>query len=170
MKSKKIWIVSSLIILVLICLITLQPGKQDRYYKNKLNQPPCQVIVKAFNLFERPGKALDIGFGAGNETVLMINSDWQVWALYKEPKAIQIINQRTDIKNPINLVATVANFEENLTWGMLPQVDFINASYTLPFCDPCQATSESNPATNGEPFRTDEAKIEYFPFLTRAIS
>lgn len=92
MKSKKIWIVSSLVVLVLISLIILQPGKWDRYYKNKLNQPPRQVIVKALDLFERPGKALDIGFGAGNETVLMINSGWHVWAIDNEPKAIQIIN------------------------------------------------------------------------------
>lgn len=136
MKFKKIWIVSSLLVLVLMSLIALQPGKWDRYYKNKLDQPPRQVIVKALDLFEKPGKALDIGFGAGNETVLMINSGWQVWAIDNEPKAVQIINQRRDVKDSISLVAVVANFEENSTWDMLPRVDFISASYALPFCNP----------------------------------
>ena len=136
MKFKKLWIVSSLLVLVLMSSMALQTGKWDRYYKNKLNQPPCQVIVKALDLFERPGKALDIGFGAGNETVLMLNSGWQVQAIDNEPKAVQIINQRRDVKDSISLVAAVANFEENSTWDMIPQVDFISASYALPFCNP----------------------------------
>jgi tellurite methyltransferase len=136
MKFKNAWIISSLLFLVLMSLIALQPGKWDRYYKNKQDQPPRQVVVKALSLFERPAKALDIGFGAGNETVLMLNSGWQVWAIDTEPKAVQIINQRRDVKDLANLAAAVANFEENSTWDILPQVDFINASYALPFCNP----------------------------------
>ena len=135
MKFKKIWLTSSLLILLLIGIAALQHGKWDRYYKNKLDQPPRQVIVKALNLFELPGKAIDIGCGVGNETILMLNSGWQVWAIDSEPKALQIINQRKDIKDSRKLLAAIANFEENSTWDMLPQVDFISASYALPFCN-----------------------------------
>lgn len=135
MKFKKIWLTSFLLILLLIGIAALQHGKWDRYYKNKLDQPPRQVVIKALSLFEVPGKAIDIGFGVGNETILMLNSGWQVWAIDSEPKAIQIINQRKDIKDSRTLFAAVANFEENSTWNMLPQVDFISASYALPFCN-----------------------------------
>lgn len=135
MKFKKIWLTSFLLILLLIGIAALRHGKWDRYYKNKLDQPPRQVVIKALSLFEVPGKAIDIGFGVGNETILMLNSGWQVWAIDSEPKAIQIINQRKDIKDSRTLFAAVANFEENSTWDMLPQVDFISASYALPFCN-----------------------------------
>ncbi len=135
MKYKKIWITPLLLVLLMLCVITMRQGKWDRYYKNKLNQPPHQVIVKALNLCKTPGKAIDIGFGVGNEAALMLNSGWQVWAIDREPKAIKIINQRKDIKDTITLVAAIANFEENAIWDTLPQVDFISATYALPFCN-----------------------------------
>ncbi len=35
------------------------------------------------------------------------------------------------------MVSAVANFEEDSTWDALPSVDFISASYALPFCNRC---------------------------------
>ncbi len=92
MKFKKIWLISSLIIPLLTVTVVLQQGKWDRYYRNKLNQPPSQVVMEALNLFKTSGKAIDIGCGAGNETIGMLNFGWQVWAIDREPKAIQIVN------------------------------------------------------------------------------
>lgn len=45
-----------------------QGGKWDRYYKNKIYQPPREVVVKALNFFPTHGNALDLGCGVGNET------------------------------------------------------------------------------------------------------
>jgi len=126
---------SSLVIPVVISVIVLQQGKWDRYYKNKLNQPPHQVIEEALSLFNTPGKAIDIGCGVGNETILMLNSGWQVWAIDREPKAISIVKDRKGVRDSTKLVSAVANFEEDATWDALPSVDFISASYALPFCN-----------------------------------
>jgi tellurite methyltransferase len=136
MKLKAILYSSVLVLISLIVLYSLDQGKWDRYYRNKLGQPPSKVIVKALNLNKTPGKAIDIGFGAGNEVVFMLNSGWQVWAVDKEPKAIKVVNRRKDINDSTPLFAFSASFEDSATWDMLPEVDFIGASYALPFCKP----------------------------------
>lgn len=108
-------------------------GKWDKYYKNKIGQPPRQLIVEALNLFQKPGKAIDLGCGVGNEVALLLDNGWEVWAVDGQCKAIQIIKERTDLKDTEKLVLTVASFEDEIFWDGLPKVDFIYASYALPF-------------------------------------
>lgn len=133
MKYLKLCLACSLAFFLLIGLIW-NHGKWDKYYKHKIGQPPRQIIVDALNLFQKQGKAIDLGCGVGNETALLLNNGWEVWAIDGQSKAIQIIRERIDIKDTEKLVLTVANFEDESFWDGLPQVDFIYASYALPFC------------------------------------
>lgn len=115
-------------------------GKWDKYYKNKLYQPPRGIVVNALDFFQSPGKALDLGCGVGNETAYLLNNAWDVWAIDCEPKAIEIMKGRSDISSSSLLVTQVAKFED-LNWQMFPQFDLICAANSLPFCEPQQFSS-----------------------------
>jgi SAM-dependent methyltransferase len=134
-KWKKISIIFTLLVILFLGLGILKQGKWDRYYKNKMGQPPREIIVEALNLFKKQGKAIDLGCGVGNEAVFLLNKGWEVWAIDSEHQAIQIINKRNDIKEPEKLTSVVNKFEEESVWDALPDVDFIYASYSLPFCN-----------------------------------
>jgi trans-aconitate methyltransferase len=135
MKTKIFLITIFLASILFIGLIAFQGGKWDRYYKNKMSQPPRQLIVDALRLFENKGTAIDLGCGIGNETTLLINQGWQVWAIDSEPKAIQLIKSRSDITGQKRLTTAIANYEK-MDWNILPQVDFFFAANALPFCNP----------------------------------
>ncbi len=106
----------------------------DNYYKIKTGQAPCPIVAKALNLFQSQGKAIDLGCGAGNEAVLLLNSGWDVWAIDGDANAIETVKNRNDIKGPRKLVASLGKFEDESTWSTLPDVDLIYAANSLPFC------------------------------------
>lgn len=105
------------------------------YYQEKLYKEPRQLLVKAINFTnERSNKnALDLGSGAGNETVFLLKKGWQVWSNDSHEAAMKIISSRNDIelyREKLTLIH--ANFV-NLPWEELPKFDLIFAGYALPF-------------------------------------
>ncbi len=125
----------------LIGFIVFRGGKWDRYYKNKMYQPPREVVVNALDFFQTHGNALDLGCGVGNETAYLLDNGWDVWAIDCEPKAIEIMKGRRDISaSHRQLVTKVAKFED-LNWKILPQFDLICACNSLPFCESHQFPS-----------------------------
>jgi SAM-dependent methyltransferase len=131
-KSCTVCIAGAVLLFGLV--VYLQHGKWDKYYKNKMGLPPRPIVADALHLFQNQGKAIDLGCGVGNEAVFLLNHGWTVWAIDSEDKAIQLIKQRTDIKDSKQIISAVAKFEDESTWNTLPIVDFIYASYALPFC------------------------------------
>lgn len=109
-------------------------NKWNRYYKNKLYQPPRELIQRAALSFEKPGKAIDLGCGVGNEAVFLLNMGWQVWAIDSQRSAIQLLQNRKDLAASEKLVPLLAKFDNELDWEKLPLVDFVYASCSLPFC------------------------------------
>ncbi len=134
MKINKLFVVILVIFLFFTGFALLKRGKWEKYYKNKLDQPPRQIIVDALQLFQTSGQAIDLGCGVGNEAFFLLNHGWHVWAVDSESKAIQLIQNRMDTNAIGKVTAVVANFAEDSTWETLPTVDFIYAAYALPFC------------------------------------
>lgn len=130
---KKVLVVSFLLVLALILFKMYSHGKWDKYYENKRNEPPRELIVKALNLFEIKGQAIDLGCGVGNEAILLLNNGWEVYAIDSEPLAIQILKEQSSSEK---LKIVLAKFDKKATWNLLPQVDFIYASFSLPYCKP----------------------------------
>ena len=135
MNGKKISFIF-VVIGFLMSLVAFQGNKWDRYYQSKLNQPPRPLIVEALTYFQTPGVAIDLGCGVGNETLLMLDKGWHVWAIDSQSNAIQFLNERKNLLYPKNLVTVVAKFDEGLNWEDLPQVNLFCASYALPFAKP----------------------------------
>lgn len=120
----------------LVVALMFRGGKWDKYYKNKIYQPPRELIQKVVSGFERPGTAIDLGCGIGNEAVFLLKNGWQVFAIDDQPKAIQMLKKRRDIDHFDHLVTATAKFDKGLDWGALPAADLVCASYALPFCNP----------------------------------
>jgi len=136
----------SILILITIGLISVlsiyvfQINKWKKYYTNKLYQPARDIIIEALDLFKKenikPDKAIDLGSGVGNETALLLKNGWKVWAIDSQNMAIKTLLDRKDIKeNLANLKTIVWKFED-INWNLLPNVNLIVASYSLPFCNP----------------------------------
>lgn len=119
------------ILMTVSILLWSQRGKWDRYYQNKVGQPPREMVSHAIDRFSQPGVAIDLGAGVGNEAVYMANHGWIVYAVEEQAKAVSILESRKDSVS--GLVPLHADFSQTSTWNSLPQADLIFASYSLPF-------------------------------------
>lgn len=112
--------------------------KWDDYYRATLDRPPRETLVRALTAFDaeprsaKPRFAIDLGCGNGIDTLELIRRGWTVLATDREPGAIEWVKQRVPIEQHHQLLTQVAALEEI----QLPNADLINASYSLPFCQP----------------------------------
>jgi SAM-dependent methyltransferase len=106
------------------------------YYRATAHRPPRELYRLAVERFGAgdPGArlALDLGCGAGIETLNLLQRGWRVLAIDKEPEAIEHLRQRVPLEYRGRLVTQVATFEST----ELPAADFIWAGLSLPFCPP----------------------------------
>ncbi|MGD1919324.1 MAG: class I SAM-dependent methyltransferase [Pleurocapsa sp.] len=104
----------------------------NAYYDAVTNRPPRKTISTALAAFDKPGMAVDLGCGAGRDTVEIIRQNWTVLAIDREPDAITRLLARPNL-NTLQLTTQIASFEE---WELPKAIDLINASFCLPFCSP----------------------------------
>ena len=101
------------------------------YFENTKNQPPRPLLVKALSFVKEKGLALDLGSGALNDSIYLLNEGFKhVVALDKEPIALEIANNLP----PDRLEYIIESFE---TFRFPKEsYDLINAQYSLPFINP----------------------------------
>ncbi|MEO0406707.1 MAG: class I SAM-dependent methyltransferase [Cyanobacteria bacterium P01_A01_bin.135] len=111
------------------------------YYQAVQGRPPRPTLLTALNNVEieqsknhsRLGTAVDLGCGDGRDTVELLRRSWQrVLAVDGEAEAIARLRRRQDIDRTY-LDARVQAFEDLV---LPPNVDLVNASFSLPFCPP----------------------------------
>lgn len=73
--------------------------------------------------------AIDLGCGAGNESLALLERGWRVHAVDAEPKAIEILRARVPERLTGRLTTDVAHFHE----ADLPEAVLVFASLSLPF-------------------------------------
>jgi SAM-dependent methyltransferase len=73
--------------------------------------------------------AIDLGCGAGNETLALLERGWHVHAVDGEPRAIEILESRVPPEARPRLTTEVALFHE----ADLPKADLVFASLSIPF-------------------------------------
>ena len=125
-------------IVLLAVFFFMKESRWSKYYKNKLYQAPSQVVCQAISKFQKQGKALDLGCGVGNDTALLLNQGWQVWAVDREPLALEMIKKRKDISLLLQDVTLINKKFEDLDFSSLPQVEFICAVNAMPFLSSAQ--------------------------------
>jgi len=92
-------------------------------------QPPWPALVKAAALFDKPGDALDIGAGAGRDSLHLLSRGWSVTAVDSSPSSIAALRRLAGDR--FNVVQATAQ-------DFVPQhpYDLVNAQFSLPFIRP----------------------------------
>ncbi len=107
------------------------------FYDAVAHRPPHDTALRALALFdggpERLRFAIDLGCGSGRDTREMLRRGWRVLAMDREAEAIQRLIKDTPAEHRARLQTQVAAFEDVCD---LRACDFVNASFSLPFCAP----------------------------------
>jgi tellurite methyltransferase len=100
------------------------------YYDEHEAREPRPMLLDVLATFDQPGRAVDIGFGNGIETVAMLERGWDVLAVDAEPEALERLQTRLagSHERLRTQLARVENVE-------LPTVDLVWAAFSLFFCD-----------------------------------
>ena len=104
--------------------------KAEEYYENTQMLPPCNNVKYFINLKNKPAKAVELGCGAGRDTVFLIKSGWEVLAIDKENTEGIIKNKLTDEEQK-KFKFQMQAFEKL----ELPQNNLVVANYSLSFCN-----------------------------------
>lgn len=96
--------------------------------------PPHPSLTKALTLRSgNPGRALDLGCGAGRDSLQLLAEGWEVVAFDRDARALEMLRQQAASLMPHKLSTLCRSFEDTRP---LPEVDLVNASFSLPFCEP----------------------------------
>jgi SAM-dependent methyltransferase len=113
--------------------VTHDPTWHD-YYEANEGREPRDRLLEVLATYAAPARAVDLGCGAGIDTLAMLARGWHVFATDAEEEAIARLRQRVPAKIEDRLVTRVSPMEE----VELPQADLLLASFSLFFCDPAR--------------------------------
>ena len=106
-------------------------GNIEKYYNNTISKNPrknVQYLIEKVKL--NPGKAIDFGCGAGNDTVYLIKNNWNVLAIDKEGVEERIAKRLN------NEELKKFRFQRQDFESMeIEKSNLIIANYCLPFCN-----------------------------------
>jgi tellurite methyltransferase len=107
------------------------------YFEAIQGREARETLVHALDLFSKEGpdrtrQAVDLGCGEGRDSVELLRHGWKVHAIDGHPDGISRLVNRADLVSPERLTMQLAPFES----VELPRCDLLNASFSLPFCDP----------------------------------
>lgn len=103
----------------------------QKYYDNTENIPPNNNIKKFINMKTIPGNAIELGCGAGRDTLYLIKNNWNVLAIDRE-------DVEGRIKKRINTQEYLNRFrfqQQNFEDIVLEKNNLLIANYSLPFCN-----------------------------------
>ncbi len=100
-----------------------------KYYKNTENAFPHAIVKEFINMNIKPENAIDLGCGAGRDTIYLIKNGWNVLAIDKEDTE-QIISSKLDNKEIKKFRFTSQNFESI----DLEKNKLLVANFSIPFC------------------------------------
>lgn len=100
------------------------------YYKKTKDGLPHKNVRKFLELKISPGKAIDIGCGAGRDSIFLIKNNWNVTSIDKENTESFITEKLS--KDELKNFRFIQNDFENLT---LEKNNLVIANYSIPFCD-----------------------------------
>ena len=118
----------------------LTPARWRAYYRWTQNRPPRELLLRALDHIgwegtsRRRRTAIDLGFGAGTDTLELLRRGWAVLAIDGQRVAAEFLRARVPSRLRPSLTTLVAPME-----GLdLPPTDLVYASFSLPFCSPAK--------------------------------
>jgi tellurite methyltransferase len=106
------------------------------YYRWTAARPPRELLLRALDHVDWEGKprrkrtAVDLGFGAGTDTLELLRRGWRVVAIDQEPAALEFLARRVPRAQRKSLTIQRSSMEEL----SLPSADLVYAAFSLPFC------------------------------------
>lgn len=108
------------------------------YYRWTSARPPRELLLRTLDHIDWEGRsrrrrsAIELGFGAGTDTLELLRRGWTVLAVDGETDAANFLARRVPPRLRSQLTTLVAPME-----GLeLPTTDLVYASFSLPFCNP----------------------------------
>jgi len=113
-------------------------GGWPTYLENTKHIEEARKIVTIANAkykqdYKKPGVAVDVGSGAGRDTIYLLQQGWTVHSIDGEQKAMEILMEKVIAKKLPTPIMQVASFQE---MHLPNDVDLMHASYALPFIEP----------------------------------
>ncbi len=102
------------------------------YYEGDEGRSPWELLLRVLATFAEPGDAVDLGCGAGIDTLAMLERGWSVFATDAEPEAIARLKRRVGTTFGVRLRLQQARMED----VRLRRADLVWAGFSLFFCDP----------------------------------
>jgi SAM-dependent methyltransferase len=106
------------------------------YYAATRGRPPRETLLRALAAAAQPDaspgrRAIDLGCGAGRDTLPLLGAGWHALAIDAERTALAALRAATPVAWQPRLVTREASFERT----SLPAADLVNASFCLFFID-----------------------------------
>lgn len=105
------------------------------YYESVKEEEPHSTLMRAIGYFKesgvKTGLAIDLGCGAGRDTKFLLQAGWKVFSVDSSGESLKRLEALDESKSG-SLTCCLADFVEI----ELPQADLVNASLSLPFCEP----------------------------------
>ncbi|WP_161864570.1 class I SAM-dependent methyltransferase [Pseudomonas yangonensis] len=103
------------------------------YYDRTQGAPAWPMLLMALEKSRNTaGFAIDLGCGAGRDTLELLRRGWEVLAIDREEQAIARLYQQIQVDQASRLTTLCEQFED----CELPPADLINSAFALPFCLP----------------------------------
>jgi tellurite methyltransferase len=112
----------------------LSSSQWRHYIELTRGEPPWPQLVRAAEMFEQPGEALDVGAGAGRDTGYLLRHGWRVTAVDASPYAAAALRRMPRQRNLQVVISAFEEFEPTA-------YDLINAQFSLPFISPAHFTA-----------------------------
>lgn len=114
-----------------LALEKLRQKNIEKYYNNTESDKPSKALRYLIEKLEcQPGKAIDLGCGAGNDTVYLIKNNWNVLAVDREDVEERIQKRLT--QEQIKQFRFQRELFESIK---LPECDLMVAFSSLSFCN-----------------------------------
>lgn len=121
-------------------MVSEQTDKWKLYYDKTAGQSPHRTVRRALALFasERENldglRGLDLGCGAGRDSIEMARRGFSVFAIDREPEALEMLLQGAADAGQ----ETIAAIEADFIRLPFPKVDLVVSSFALPHCLPTE--------------------------------
>ena len=111
--------------------MTEEESRWSEYYAATAARRPRPLLADALTRFDTPGRAIDLGSGAGVESLELLRQGWQVLAIDQEPDAAEYLRASAPPDSLDRLQTRTASFKDLA----LPITDLVWSSLSLSFCE-----------------------------------
>ena len=102
----------------------------EKYYDNTTDAMPNYTVKKFIKLNVEPGNAVELGCGAGRDTVCLIKNGWNVLAIDREN-----VESRIAAKLSEEELKQFKFLKQKFEYIELEKNNLVVANFSLPFCN-----------------------------------